>query len=157
MKTTNDQSIFAWKLDDDIPRPLFYRKNGPLALSPLAFRSSFAIAQFQIPQSELPLPVSVEGGVRIDVLVKDIKGWVEYRECFAILHCEIGTVPGVLADIKLCKYHSNAMEVYSRSEDTRIFMFESSTSEHDQGFPSSSRLDQVNKQLTQTVTADHGK
>jgi hypothetical protein len=120
MKTTSDQSLFAWTMSFWTPY------DGPLAKSPAYFQRSSALAQFQTLQSGLPLPKSAEGGVRVNVLL-----WEDLQSDYAVavLHCEVGTIPGVLAGIRLRRLGKNFDELeFCRWRNSKLLMFANSSS-----------------------------
>jgi hypothetical protein len=134
MKTSNDQSIFAWSFPNyttsasAAPYPSF--TGGPLAESPAFFRESSSIAQVHIPRLYTPLPLPVGGGVRINVLLQKPKRASDTY--FAILHCDVGNIPGLLAGIMLEPIGKTFHDLpeFHRSRNTSILMFANPSSIH---------------------------
>jgi hypothetical protein len=126
MKTNHDQSIFAW---GSPIHSTSFSTDGPLALSPTYFRASSSISQFHNPGRHAPLSLPVGGGVQTKVLLQEGRESYEPTDCFAILHCDVGNIPGLLAGIMLKSIRFTPTE-FCRSNDMRVFMFANSSSDY---------------------------
>ena len=126
MKSTNDQSLFAWRISrdgDDIPanNTIPHHGHGLLASSPFFFESSGVVAQFHIKRPERTSAIFTSKWIQVDVLLcKEPKG----QKYVAILDCKIGANPDVLAGIRL-ESLSPKERHFARIEYSTILQFES--------------------------------
>ncbi|KAK2024414.1 HET-domain-containing protein [Colletotrichum zoysiae] len=129
INAAEDQSIFAWEGFD----PLDYLRGdgeyrgdsfsgyGAIAASPSLFERSASVAMFSRPRPMRPHPVVARQGIRVHLLMcEDVRDSVSGEFFLAVLDCQIGSTPGVLAGIRLRRTAENR---FVRANIAQIFRF----------------------------------
>jgi hypothetical protein len=125
MKSTEDQSLFAWREHDslDYYREDYgdaYERSGLLADAPRLFTSSKSISMFPWLRPSRPLPVSTRQGLQLQVLLCQDTSYLSGEVFLALLDCQIGKTPGVFAGIRLRRVSE---ERYVRVDPTQLLQF----------------------------------
>ncbi|KAH0523838.1 hypothetical protein TsFJ059_008789 [Trichoderma semiorbis] len=122
MKGTDDQSLFAWSENDSAGYRNAEEKNGLLAYSPLSFASAASVTRFYTPRpGHRENSIESQGSV-INLLMCHDTSSRSNDVFFAILDCQIGHVPGVLAGIRLMRKGSSGND-FMRVDTSQIFQF----------------------------------
>lgn len=124
MQVTDDQSVFAWSEADTKGA---YRGdngegNGLLAFSPSFFASSSSMARFYTPRPGRRQTVVTSQGAVVNLLLCHDTSSRSNDIFFAILDCQIGHVPGVLAGIRLKRKGSSGND-FMRIDTSQVFQF----------------------------------
>lgn len=106
MRSTDDQSLFVWREDDSTD---YYREDygdaweraGLLAQSPAFFKSSSKISRFHRPRPERPQSAVTSQGLTVNFLMCLDTSYQSGEVYLAVLDCQIGRIPGVMAAIRL--------------------------------------------------------
>ncbi|KAK1956063.1 HET-domain-containing protein [Colletotrichum sublineola] len=112
INATEDQSIFAWAGSHSFYR---YRQGygdsftryGIIAESPRLFERSASVAMFPRPRPSRPHPVVTRQGIRVHLLMCEDVNYSSGEVFLAVLDCQIGRTPGVLAGIRLRRIAEN--------------------------------------------------
>jgi len=105
--------------------PLFIASHygqGLLTKSPKAFEHCKTIAQFYTQTPGRGTAVSINSGIRIDLLMAKDEGYPNGQIYVAVLDCPIGNVPGRLAGIRLLRL-SHRGDHYARIDMRDLFQF----------------------------------
>ncbi|KAH8646407.1 heterokaryon incompatibility protein-domain-containing protein [Tricladium varicosporioides] len=155
MNVSGDQSIFAWRDDDSMEyyREDYgerYERHGLLASSPTYFRTSGVVAQFQSQRSGRSISMSTNQGLKVDLLMCQDTSYQSGQVCLAVLDCQLGTIPGVLAGIRL-KCLTPGGEQFARIDIPQLFQFALFNAENEidfQGFdPTKNQFELVDLKL----------
>jgi hypothetical protein len=127
IKVTDDQSLFAWKEDNSTD---YYREDygdrferyGLLASSSRFFASSDSVARFQRERPERPHPVSTSQGLMVSLLMCRDSSYQSGKVYLAVLDCQIGSIPGVHAGIRLRRV-SDTGQKFVRVDILQLFRF----------------------------------
>ncbi|KAH7309735.1 heterokaryon incompatibility protein-domain-containing protein [Stachybotrys elegans] len=123
IKTTEDQSIFAWAGPNTLD---YYRedygdtfeRSGLVADSASLFAKSAAVAMFPWPRSSRPHPDITRQGLRLHLLMCQDVSYQSGKVFLAVLDCQIGNIPGVFAGIRLRRISNNR---FVRIDTSRLF------------------------------------
>jgi hypothetical protein len=133
MKISDDKSLFAWRdptfdsYRDDYPEAS--KPQGLLAASPGLFQHSDTIAQFYSETPGRAVSVSTNKGLQVDLLMCQDLSFPSGQVYMAVLDCQIGKVPGLLAGIRLRRLSSTG-EQYARIDMSQLFQFASYTTQN---------------------------
>ncbi|KAK1984976.1 hypothetical protein LZ30DRAFT_811815 [Colletotrichum cereale] len=106
-KATEDQSIFAWAgfnfmayngYREDYGGP--FARYDLLANSASQFARSAPVAMFPWPRPSRPHPVVTRQGLRVHLLMCEDVRYVSGEVFLAVLDCQLGSTPGVMAGIR---------------------------------------------------------
>lgn len=124
MQETDDQSVFAWN-DTDMRgtrRGDYGEGNGLLAPTPSFFASSSSLAKFYTPRPGRRQTTVTSQGTVVNLLLCHDTSSRSNDIFFAILDCQIGHIPGVLAGIRLKRTDASGNN-FSRIDTSQIFQF----------------------------------
>ncbi|KAL7800134.1 RNA 3'-terminal phosphate cyclase domain-containing protein [Trichoderma ceciliae] len=123
MEETDDQSIFAWSEVGmkGTRRGEYGEGNGLLAFSPSSFASSSSLARFYIRRPGGRQIVTSQGTLVNLLLCHDTSSGSN-DVFFAILDCQIGHIPGVLAGIRLQRKGASGND-FMRIDTSQVFQF----------------------------------
>ncbi|WDK11025.1 HET domain-containing protein [Colletotrichum graminicola] len=124
INATTDQSIFAWAepypsndypyLDhEEYNRVFSISEYGIIAVSPRMFEGSASVAMFARPRPSRPHAVVTRQGIRVHLLMCENEVHSSMRDAddsnifMAVLDCQNGRTPGVLAGIRLRRIAEN--------------------------------------------------
>jgi len=119
MKVSDDQSIFAWRDDHSMG---LYDRRGLLTSSPTHFRTSGDVAQFHSERPGRSVTVSTNQGLRLDLLMCQDTSYQSGLLYVAVIDCQLGSIPGVLAGIRLRRLSPDG-EQYARVNADQLFKF----------------------------------
>ncbi|RFU79815.1 rna 3 -terminal phosphate cyclase [Trichoderma arundinaceum] len=124
MQKTDDQSVFCWNQVDAKGsfRGDNSEGNGLLAFSPSFFASASSIARFYSPRPGRRQTVVTSQGAVVNLLLCHDISSRSNDGFFAILDCQIGHVPGVLAGIRLKRKDASGND-FIRIDTSQIFQF----------------------------------
>ncbi|KAM0252334.1 hypothetical protein ACHAQJ_007772 [Trichoderma viride] len=124
MQGTDDQSVFAWNETDTkgFRRGSNGEDNGLLAFSPSYFASASSMARFYTPRPGRRQTVVTSQGAVVNLLLCHDTSSRSNDVFFAILDCQIGHVPGVLAGIRLKRKGASGND-FMRIDTSQIFQF----------------------------------
>ena len=128
IKTTDDQSIFAWRdpaaksYRDDYPEAC--KPQGLLAPYPELFQHSKSIEQFYTENPGLAVSAATNKGLKVELLMCQDSSYPSGLVYIAVLSCATGQFPGQLAGIRLRRLASTS-EQYARVDTHHLFQFAS--------------------------------
>lgn len=133
-KTTDDQSIFAWKdptaehYRDDYPDA--FNPQGLLAPLPRYFQYSKSISQYYVDNlGPSAVSTNTNRGLKVELLMSQDLSYPSGLVYMAILQCNIGDTPGHLAGIRL-KRLAIISDQYARIDIHSVFKFTKDTPDH---------------------------